>query len=455
MPETIVAPATPPGEGGVAIVRLSGPQSIPIADTLYHGKRPLAEVESHRLAYGTLGLPGASISDEVLVAVMRAPNSYTREDVVEINCHGGSQLAEEVVRACCDLGARRAERGEFTERAFLNGRLDLAQAEAVLDIVGARTRTGISAACYQLAGGLSERLRAVSALLTSVVATIEASLEFEEDDLGLGDSAEHLPRIRSARDDVAAIARTYDRGRLALRGASVAIVGPPNVGKSSLLNAILGEDRAIVAPTPGTTRDLIEAEADLDGIRVRFLDTAGIRHSGDSVEREGSRRAGLAAESADLVLLVCDASGVVPPEACFAIATATAPCVVVANKVDIGDPGAVDQLRSGAGERPFCETSALKHLGIDDLCAIVRTSLMGDSPDPPTNGIVLRERHYRALTACGEHLGRAIGEAGGQARTELVAADLRLALNETGLITGETTPEDVLRAIFSEFCVGK
>jgi len=457
MTDTIVALATPPGEGGIAIVRLSGPQAVSIADALFRGRSTLADLPSHRLAYGRLALPSGSnpadaVQDEVLVSVMRAPHSYTREDVVEINCHGGVRLADEVIRACVERGARRAERGEFTERAFLNGRLDLAQAEAVLDMVRARTRTGLAAACYQLTGGLSARLAAVSGAISASLVRIEAGLEFDEEDLGVGDPRREIESVRMARETVDALRATYERGRLITTGATVAILGPPNVGKSSIMNAILGEERAIVSPIPGTTRDLVEGEADFDGIRVRLVDTAGLRETGDMIEREGTRRAERAAEAADAQVLVCDASGEVPPPRRTPAGPRT---IVVINKRDIADADVVERLRSYAGNRPVYLTSALRDEGIDALCQGIRELLIGDAPEPAAGRIILRERHAEALRRCAEHLGRAREEMAGQAREELVAADLRLALDEIGQITGETTPEDILRKIFGEFCIGK
>ncbi len=449
--DTIVALATPPGEGGIGIVRLSGPKAISIAESLFRGSGRLSDAPSHRLTFGRIHLP-SGVSDEVLVSVMRAPRSYTRQDVVEINIHGGVRLADEVVRACVERGARRAERGEFTERAFLNGRLDLAQAEAVLEMVRARTKSGLAAACYQLTGGLSEKLRSVSAAIAKSLALIEAGLEFEEEDLGIGDPRREIGNITEVRETVEALRKTYERGRLITTGATVAIVGPPNVGKSSLLNAILGEERAIVTPIPGTTRDIVEGEVDLDGVPVRFLDTAGLRETGDLIEREGTRRAERAAEAADLRLVVCDASGEIPPPRRLPDGPRT---VLVINKIDIGDLKAVENLRALAQNRPAYETSATKHEGIDALCRGLRDLLTRDAPEPSTGGIILRERHAEALRRCAEHVERSLVEMNGQAREELVAADLRLALDEIGQITGETTPNDILRTIFDEFCIGK
>ncbi len=456
MPDTIVAPATPPGQGGVAIVRLSGPDSLAIASKLFRGRTGLADTPDRLLTHGRLvlhaGSHGSAVTDDVLVSVMRAPHSFTREDVVEINCHGGARLVREIVDACCALGAREAERGEFTERAFLNGRIDLAQAESVLDMVRARTREGLAAACYGVSGALSSQLASVRDGIMLALSSVEVGLEFAEDQLlDVGDPREQIPRLRGALQQIQSLRSTYRRGRLATEGAPVAITGAPNVGKSSLLNAILGEERAIVSPTPGTTRDLVEAEAELGGVRVRFVDTAGLRAAGDEVEREGTRRAELAAREADLSLTVFDASGSVPlptglPEQSGGI--------VVLSKMDIADPTVVTRAEQLGQGRAVFHTSAVTGEGVAELCDGIREALLGDAPEP-AGGVITRERHARALDECAGHVNRAISEAEGAAREELVAADLRHALDALGRITGETAPDDVLRAIFDEFCIGK
>jgi tRNA modification GTPase len=494
--DTIVARATPPGEGGVAIVRLSGPEAVGIVDTLYDGEQSLSSVEGGRVVHGWIRSGpvavssgttdrGADIIDEVLVTIMRAPKSYTREDVVEIGCHGGMRVTDEIVRACVTAGARHAERGEFTQRAFLNGRLDLAQAEGVLDLIQARTRSGIDAALYQLRGSLSDDMHRVSGVIAASLARIEAGLEFDEDDLGVGDPTNEADAIRCAHESVEKLRSTYDRGRLIARGAVVAIVGSPNVGKSSLLNAIVGEERAIVSTTPGTTRDLVEAEVELDGLSVRFVDTAGLRYTDDHIEREGTRRAEHAGENADITLVVCDASGEIPAPKNLPGAKRI---FLTLNKADRSDADAVAALRELGVQAKTHLVSALSGEGVDQLVQSVRDALVEDSELTVEGSIVTRERHANALQECSVHLSRAIGQitpvdlavdADRQVGADdskvdtddgkvdavdskidtvlpdLVAADLRLALDAIGEITGETTPDDILNAIFGDFCIGK
>jgi tRNA modification GTPase len=474
--DTIVARATPPGEGGVAIVRLSGPEAVGIVDTLYDGDRSLSSVEGGRVVHGWIRSGPVAVSsgtsdlsadiiDEVLVTIMRAPNSYTRENVVEIGCHGGMRVTDEIVRACVTAGARHAERGEFTQRAFLNGRLDLAQAEGVLDLIQARTRSGMDAALYQLRGSLSDDMHRVSGVIAASLARIEAGLEFDEDDLGVGDPTVEAGAIRSAREKVDQLRSTYDRGQLIARGAVVAIVGSPNVGKSSLLNAIVGEERAIVSTTPGTTRDLVEAEVELDGLSVRFVDTAGLRYTDDHIEREGTRRAEHAGENADITLVVCDASGEIPAPTTLPGAKRV---FLTLNKADRSDANVVAALRELGTHAKTHLVSAISGEGVDQLVQGVRDALVGDSELTVESSVITRERHASALHECSAHLSRAIGQITpvdsqvdavdsrvDAVLPDLVAADLRLALDAIGEITGETTPDDILNTIFGDFCIGK
>ncbi len=450
--DTIVGLATPPGVGGVAIVRLSGPESIALADRLFKSSKiSLVSAASHTLSYGHFEL-GDTISDEVLVSVMRAPKSYTRENVVEINAHGGVRLAEKMVLALVKRGARRAEKGEFTERAYLNGRIDLTQAEAVLQMVEARTEGGLSAACFQLHGGLSEGVWRIGESISGALARIEVGLEFVEDQFmsDVGNPKAELDGLTSVRDEVGELLRSYDRGKLATVGATVVLVGAPNVGKSSLLNTLLGHERAIVTPVPGTTRDVVEGEIDLDGIRVRLLDTAGIRDTDDVVEQEGTRRARAAAERSDLSVLVLDGSGAVP----LNLESWPVHGIVALNKWDIRVKEVESEAIRNVGETPLVRTTATTGDGIGDLCGAIASALTEGIPDP-TGAVVLSERHADALSQTAEALDRALVEAKGRGEADLVAADLRLALDSVGLITGETTPDDVLRAIFDGFCVGK
>lgn len=450
--DTIVARATPPGEGGIAVIRVSGPDSIQIVTDLFDGNTQLDTVPSGRIVHGWIRIPESNIADEVVIAVMRAPHSYTTEDTVEISCHGGMRIVDEIVSACVARGARRAERGEFTERAFLNGRLDLAQAEAVLDLIRARTRSGLAAACYQLTGLMSERLHSVRDRIAEALTRIEAGLEFSDDGLDIGDPVAETESVSTALDTVRRLRGTYDRGRLMTDGATVAIVGPPNVGKSSLMNAVLGAERAIVSPIPGTTRDLVEGEAEIEGLRVRLIDTAGLRETGDIVEREGTRRAESAAENADVTVIVCDASGEIQSPKRFPTSKRT---IIALNKSDIARTEAVAHLRGLYAESPIFDVSALDGTGIDEFIRGIGNMLIGDLETTVVGGVITRERHAIALDECAEHLERALDQIRTTALPDLVAADLRLALDAIGRITGETTPENILDAIFDEFCIGK
>lgn len=450
--DTIVARATPPGEGGIAVVRMSGSDSIRIGAELFDGAASVDALPTGRIVHGWIRIPESNVADEVVIAVMRAPHSYTTENVVEISCHGGIRIVDEIVNACVARGARRAERGEFTERAFLNGRLDLTQAEAVLDLIRARTRSGLAAACYHLTGAMSERLREVRDSIASSLARIEAGLEFADEGLDVGEPGAETASIASALDTVHQLRSTYERGRLMTEGATVAIIGPPNVGKSSLMNAILGMDRAIVSPIPGTTRDLVEGEVEIDGLRIRLVDTAGLRETGDIIEREGTRRAENAAENANVTVIVCDASGEISPPTRL---PKTDRPIVVLNKVDIANETAIEELLAQFADRTVFRVSALQGTGVEEFISGVRDTLIGDAGVSADAGVITRERHAVALDECAENLERALGQIRNNGSPDLVAADLRLALDAIGQITGETTPVDILNTIFDEFCVGK
>ena len=304
--DTIVAPVTPPGEGGVGIVRLSGPQAVTYLKESFRCKTKHEEFESHRLYYGQLFNTHEVRLDEVLAVVMRSPRSYTGEDVVEVHCHGGIQIMRSVLDLFLAAGARMAAPGEFTQRAFLHGRLDLSQAEAVVDVIKARSERSGQVALDQLEGHLSRKIYAYSDQLKSALALLEAHIDFPDDEVGSLDLSSLVEPIRGQVDEMVALANSFDVGRVLREGVSILILGRPNVGKSSLMNALLGESRAIVTSVAGTTRDTLEESLVLAGFPVRLIDAAGVRETDDPIEKEGVRRASSKARSADLILLVVD-----------------------------------------------------------------------------------------------------------------------------------------------------
>jgi tRNA modification GTPase len=460
--DTIAAIATPPGEGGIGTVRLSGPDAERILSRVFVPARGSTEpVESHRLVFGYVRDPrsGEKI-DEALAVLMRAPHSYTREDVVEIDCHGGAQPLQGVMAACMAEGARMAQPGEFTLRAFLNGRLDLAQAEAVLDIVKARTDTGLKLAVEQLGGGLSARVKGVRAKLLHALAHLEATIDFPEDDVPPADVS---PELLSALDDLNALTASASTGIVLRQGLRTAIVGRPNVGKSSLLNALLKADRAIVTPVPGTTRDTLEEVVNVRGVPLVLTDTAGLRDvpdAADPVERMGIDRTRRALSEADLALMVFDGSEPMADtdlDVIRAVEEAEPRSrVAVINKSDL--PARIDlkSLRESLGDVRVVATSAATPGGTGELEETLAGMVLSGVAVPGQEGAMVASlRHLNALQRAQEHLEAALGSISSAVPPAFVAVDLHSALNALGEITGETASEDLLDEIFRNFCIGK
>ncbi len=460
--DTIVAVCTAVGAGAIGIVRVSGPKAIAIVRMVFAPARgePLKPDETYRLLYGHVVDPGSGeVVDEALLAVMRKPHSYTREDVVELHCHGGVAAQRAVLRLVVRSGARLAEPGEFTRRAFVNGRIDLAQAESVAAVVRARSAGALRVAVRQLDGGLSERLRAVRRDMVSLLACIEAGVDFADEEVDDVDWEAMADGLTKARESLLRLLRTALVGRALEQGVRTAIVGRPNVGKSSLLNALLMRERAIVSDIPGTTRDTVEELLEIGGIPIHLVDTAGIRPDGDHVEQLGVARSLEALESADLVLAVVDLS--VPDDEIDAQLTGTADperTIVVGNKVDIlaTDTQVTHRLGSYAMKgRRTCAVSALTGYGLNALRHLIQEVIAGGEQVDLEEPVLAVERQ-RALVAEGvESVERAIAEICEGRAEELVCEDMRIAIQALGRITGEDLTPDLLDEIFSRFCIGK
>jgi len=451
-----IATAVVPQQGSVGIVRVSGSQAIAIAQILFHA--PGRQVwESHRILYGYLRHPQTQkLVDEALLLIMQAPRSYTREDVVEFHCHGGIMAVQQVLQLCLENGARLAQPGEFTLRAFLNGRLDLTQAEGIADLVGARSPQAAQTALAGLQGKLAHPIRQLRANCLDILAEIEARIDFEEDLPPLDDKA-----IISAIDHIAAeitqLLATKDQGELLRTGLKVAIVGRPNVGKSSLLNAWSQSDRAIVTDLPGTTRDVVESQLVVGGIPVQVLDTAGIRETADQVEKIGVERSRRAASGADLVLLTIDASaGWTQGDQEIYEQVQHRPLILVINKIDLVAVSVKKTLQSQIpNPQSKILTAAAQNQGIEDLETAILEIVKAGKVQAADLDLAINQRQAAALTKAKISLEQVQVTIAQQLPLDFWTIDLRDAIHALGEITGEEVTESVLERIFSKFCIGK
>jgi len=466
--DTIAAIATPPGEGGIAIVRLSGPDALSIAAALFRAKNgcdPRA-LPGYSLIYGTVpDAESGEIIDDGLLSVFRSPRSFTGEDTVELSIHGGKATAQRVLRAALKGGARLAEPGEFTQRALLNGRMDLAQAEAVADVIRAQTDAAQRMARRQLDGALSGNVGRMRQELIGILAAIEVTIDFS-DEVGDLDYPSLIERIRSVRADAERLLATADRGRILREGLRVALIGRPNVGKSSLFNALLRSDRAIVTDQPGTTRDRLEETANVEGMPLVLIDVAGIRDTEDAIERQGVERAESALQQSDIVLFVLDASeGVIDGDRVAAARLSEMDAlrvIVVLNKCDVADKSALETAdtvcRKFVRAESVAEASALTGEGIPELERMLLELALGDDSRDGLgmeSVVVSNVRHKQALDAAVASLVEAEQTAVQGLPGDFVAIDARGALDSLGLITGETVTDDIVHRIFKDFCVGK
>lgn len=452
--DTICAVSTPPGEGGIGIIRVSGKDAVRIAARLFRSSRKggLLSADSHTLQYGKVVDPGTGdIVDEALASVMRGPVTYTREDIVEINCHGGMAPLMRTMALLIASGARQAEPGEFTKRAFLNGRIDLAQAEAVMDVIRAKTDMSLKAACELLRGGLSREIESLRERLVGILAGVEAKVDFPEEEIETPSGEPLTKEIDAIVWGIEQLLAGAVRGRVLREGIAIAIVGKPNVGKSSLLNAILAHDRAIVSEVPGTTRDIIEEHLNIGGVLFRIIDTAGIRETHDMVELEGVRRSLRTIEAADVVIVVLDGSGELHDGDRRVLQEARQKqTITVVNKSDL--PRRIGKL---AWPETQIELSCRTGAGLERLRAAVIGMVRAGDVLPREHAWAVNQRHGTALEAARASLDRARESTGKNLSPELIAVDLRDALDSIGTIIGATYTEDILERIFRDFCIGK
>jgi tRNA modification GTPase len=444
--ETIAAVATPPGEGGIAVIRISGDRALVVAEKVYSG--PIGSYQSHKVHFGRIVNAKSEVIDEVLIVVMKAPRSYTGEDTVEIHCHGGSLITRRVLQTVLDAGARAALPGEFTFKAYMNGKLDLAQAEAVQELIAAKNDLALSAAENQLQGALSKKIESFQKELVDIAAILEAWVDFPEEGLEFASFEEVIASLQSTCKKMEALSQTFQDGKIVHEGLTMCLSGAPNVGKSSLMNALLGKDRAIVTPIPGTTRDLLEADLRIGGLHFRLVDTAGIRATEEIVEQEGIRRSHQALQEADLILLVLDAArGVQETDQELLNTAPSHKTLVIWNKVDL--PSSYQKPASSLA------VSAKQGLGLEELRQAIDRKIWRSGPPSKEEIVITNSRHHQALNQAIESIKLVIQGLQNRISAEFVAADMRRGLLELGTIIGIDISEDILSAIFSKFCVGK
>ena len=451
--DTIAAVSTPIGSGGIGIVRISGSEAVDIANGLFvpHKGKSLAERKSHSISYGRLVYKG-QVCDEVLVSLMRAPNTYTREDVVEINCHGGIRAVTAVLEAVLKSGARLAEPGEFTKRAFLNGRLDLTQAEAVIDIINAKTDKSREAALKRLDGRLCRKIRSLREDILTMIAHIEAAIDYPEHDDETMTYSMIEEGVRSVTMQVQNLINGADIGRIYNEGIRTVILGKPNVGKSSLLNAVIDEERAIVTDIPGTTRDVLEELINIGGIPLKLVDTAGIRDTDNAIEKIGVEKSRKLAAEADLVLLMLDGSRELSDDDRELIALSEdKKRIVLVNKTDLHQNITAEELK---GLDPvFLSVKADK--GLDELYDRIKSMFFSGDIAENEEALISNERNKNSLYKAKLHLDNVLETVNNRMPEDFISMDLTQAYEALGEITGESLEEDIIDKIFSEFCLGK
>lgn len=454
--DTIAALSTPVGEGGIAIVRVSGSASFSIVSSVLSPKKQFTDFPLRKVIHGRI-MDGSEFIDEVLALFYKGPHSYTGEDVVEISCHGSPYVAERIVDLLIRNGARAASPGEFTFRAFLNGKMDLAQAEAVADMVHSKTEAARKTAVAQLEGGLSAKIRSMADRILHACSLLEIELDFSEEDVEFLPKHEMTRLIESIIREMDALIGTYDRGRISREGIRIVLAGKPNVGKSSLLNALLEKERAIVTEMPGTTRDTVEDILDIQGVMTIITDTAGIRESKDPIEREGIARAEQALEKADLILCVIDRSRK-PEEDDFnfleRVRQSGKRVFLLINKSDLADAWTQDQIMRAKEFFPAFHVSAVTRDGMPELIASLEETI-GNSGVTSDSVALTHIRHRECLRKAGQALSKALDSGNQNMSQEYIAMDLRGALEHLYMITGQTVGDDILNNIFSKFCIGK
>lgn len=455
--DTIAAIATAPGEGGIGIIRISGEKSLQVAQSIFKSKsgKMIKDYNARTLIYGTV-VDNEKVIDEVLVAYMKGPNSYTAEDVIEINCHGGFISVKKILELILSKGVRLAEAGEFTKRAFLNGRIDLSQAEAIIDVIKSKTDMAHEVAQSQLEGSLAKKIKDLRMNVTGVLAHLEVSIDFAEEDVEEITYQTLEEKALELRNEIKKLYDTAESGKILRDGLKTVIVGKPNVGKSSLLNSILGENRAIVTDIAGTTRDVIEEFVNIKGIPLKIVDTAGIRETEDVVEKIGVEKSRESFSTADLVIMVLDASRKLSEEDMEILESLkNKKTIVLLNKMDLEPQIELEKIEEFVNSEDIIKISALKHQGIEELQDKIEAMVYHGSVKNSSNLMITNSRHKDALFKAYESINDAISAIEQRMPYDFIEVDFKNIWDYLGYINGDTVREDLLDTIFANFCIGK
>ncbi|HFN8927522.1 TPA: tRNA uridine-5-carboxymethylaminomethyl(34) synthesis GTPase MnmE [Staphylococcus aureus] len=456
--DTITSISTPMGEGAIGIVRLSGPQAVEIADKLYKGKHLLNDVPSHTINYGHIIDPESKeVVEEVMVSVLRAPKTFTREDIIEINCHGGILTINRVLELTMTYGARMAEPGEFTRRAFLNGRIDLSQAEAVMDFIRSKTDRASKVAMNQIEGRLSDLIKKQRQSILEILAQVEVNIDYPEyDDVEDATTEFLLEQSKEIKQEINRLLDTGAQGKIMREGLSTVIVGKPNVGKSSMLNNLIQDNKAIVTEVAGTTRDVLEEYVNVRGVPLRLVDTAGIRETEDIVEKIGVERSRKALSQADLILFVLNNNEALTQEdyTLYEVVK-NEDVIVIVNKMDLEQNIDINEVKDMIGDTPLIQTSMLKQEGIDELEIQIRDLFFGGEVQNQDMTYVSNSRHISLLKQARQTIQDAIDAAESGVPMDMVQIDLTRTWEILGEIIGETASDELIDQLFSQFCLGK
>ena len=455
--DTIAAIATAPGEGGIGIIRISGEKSLQVAQSIFKSKsgKMIKDYNARTLIYGTV-VDNEKVIDEVLVAYMKGPNSYTAEAVIEINCHGGFISVKKILELILSKGVRLAEAGEFTKRAFLNGRIDLSQAEAIIDVIKSKTDMAHEVAQSQLEGSLAKKIKDLRMNVTEVLAHLEVSIDFAEEDVEEITYQTLEEKALELRNEIKKLYDTAESGKILRDGLKTVIVGKPNVGKSSLLNSILGENRAIVTDIAGTTRDVIEEFVNIKGIPLKIVDTAGIRETEDVVEKIGVEKSRESFSTADLVIMVLDASRKLSEEDMEILESLkNKKTIVLLNKMDLEPQIELEKIEEFVNSEDIIKISALKHQGIEELQDKIEAMVYHGSVKNSSNLMITNSRHKDALFKAYESINDAISAIEQRMPYDFIEVDFKNIWDYLGYINGDTVREDLLDTIFANFCIGK